>query len=133
MTQSNNCSNVIKKCIELFDLLPTTPTYKWLRVIDWMQKEKISDITVNAIRECIWTLEIIDSETGRGYRCGDGNMSYSGEGETIHGRSYGIGDGQGNGRGSGYGNGDGFDSGNGDGDGVGDGCGCSDGAGDGVK
>jgi hypothetical protein len=70
--------NPIAKCLKLFELTPTTPTYRWLIAADWLEEEGL-DVTASAFRENVFVLEIVNANgnasgygRGRGHGSGDG-------------------------------------------------------------
>jgi hypothetical protein len=111
---------MITKCINLFNLIPTTPTYRWLIAADWLEEEN-KYTEANAFRENIFTLEIDNIRDGfyenDAYGWGDGhawgpNSFGFGHGDGGNSNSWGIGNGSSNGNGEGfgygYGSGDGY-------------------------
>lgn len=118
----------IYKCINLFNLLPTSQPHIWLIAADWLEEEN-KELEANAFRESIFNLEIINATTnanttansfstfgwGDNMVCGWGDDTGCGWGDDNHGSGWG------NGYGRGYG--DGYSGGWGWGNGFGDGCG----------
>lgn len=120
-------TNTITTCIELFNLLPTTPIYQQLIAADYIQEQQNIEITSNAFRNGTWTPENCnDNETisknpqgnGDGYSFGNGGGYGFG-----HGAGFGHGNGWGNSKANnkeqdtGEGNGHGFGNGKGHGGG----------------
>lgn len=99
-------ATISQRCVELFELLPTSPPHRWLIAADWIE-ELGSEITANAFRDGIWGLVVEDGGDGccgggmgdgSGYACG-----YGGErGNFLIASGYG--DGSGDGSGDGHGN-----------------------------
>lgn len=89
-------NNIIITCIKLFNLLPTTPIYQQLIAADYIQEQQNSEITSNAFREGIYTLDITENFDS-------GNEFSNGQ---VQGQGNEDGKGNGNGHGSGYSNGD---------------------------
>jgi hypothetical protein len=112
---------MIYKCIDLFNLLPTSQPHYWLIAADWLEEENL-DITASAFRERFFTLENNNINHfkfptlskcvfwGGGSGCREGGVNF-------HGSVY---NGFGNGRdsGIGFGNGCGFGCGNNNGEAI---------------
>ena len=88
---------MIYKCIDLFDLLPTSMSHHWLIAADWLEEEGL-DVTAAAFRESIWNLE----KRMFGYGLGSGNGKES-DSDLKRGRIYSAGTGLGSGFGNGLG------------------------------
>jgi hypothetical protein len=114
---------MIHKCIDLFNLLPTSQPHYWLIAADWLEEENL-DVTAIAFREGIFVInDYKNFKLGNKSKCiAQSNGSYERE-QMIYGWGWGSSASQpysfDNGEANAYGRGDGSGMGRGYGDGIG--------------